>query len=338
MAEREGQDAMSSPPLVSVVTPVYNGETYIAECIESVLAQSYQHWDYTIVDNASTDATSEIARSYAARDPRIRHLRFDDFVDANRNHNRSFEAISPESEFCKMVQADDWLFPECIERMVGAASSSDTIGIVSAYQLVERRLDLGGLPYDRSVYPGHEILRETLLGHMNVTGSPTATLLRSDHVRARRPFWEPSLRHDDTEAMLWLLTRCDFAFVHQVLTFRRAQEGSRYRWSESVNSHGAEDIIFLLRYGPSVLDETEYVTRLRERLRSYVWWHVRQFPRVLRLRDPEFFELHRTERRQILANADGDRTVVAAMNIVGALLARQALLRHDVSDEGARTS
>jgi hypothetical protein len=87
-----------------------------------------------------------------------------------------------------------------------------------------------------------------------------------------------------------------------------------------------------------VLDETEYVTRLRERLRSYVWWHVRQFPRVLRLRDPEFFELHRTERRQILANADGDRTVVAAMNIVGALLARQALLRHDVSDEGARTS
>ncbi len=318
---------MSNAPLVSVVTPVYNGETYIAECIESVLAQTYQHWDYTIVDNASTDATSEIARSYAARDPRIRHLRFDDFVDANRNHNRAFEAISPESEFCKMVQADDWLFPECIERMVGAASASDRIGIVSAYQLVERRLDLGGLPHDRSVYSGNEILRETLLGHMNVTGSPTATLLRSDQVRARCPFWEPSLRHDDTEAMLWLLTRCDFAFVHQVLTFRRAQEGSRYSWSESVNSHGAEDIVFLLRYGRPVLDGTEYATRLRERLTSYVWWHVRQFPRMSRLRDPEFFELHRTERRQILANADGDRTVVAAMNIVGALLARDALFR-----------
>ena len=62
-------------PLVSVVTPVYNGERFLRECIESVLAQTYQHWDYTIVDNSSTDQTSEIAREYAARDSRIRVLR-----------------------------------------------------------------------------------------------------------------------------------------------------------------------------------------------------------------------------------------------------------------------
>ena len=38
-------------PLVSVVTPVYNGERYLRECIESVLAQTYEHWDYTIINN-----------------------------------------------------------------------------------------------------------------------------------------------------------------------------------------------------------------------------------------------------------------------------------------------
>jgi glycosyltransferase involved in cell wall biosynthesis len=41
-------------PLVSVVTPVYNGEIYLRECIESVLNQTYTHWDYTIVNNCST--------------------------------------------------------------------------------------------------------------------------------------------------------------------------------------------------------------------------------------------------------------------------------------------
>src|SRR4051794_3225988 len=97
-------------PLVSIVTPVYNGADYLEECIESVLAQTYVRWGYTIVDNASTDATPEIAARYAARDARIRHLRFEELVGVTANHNRAFEAISAESEFCKIVQADDFLY------------------------------------------------------------------------------------------------------------------------------------------------------------------------------------------------------------------------------------
>jgi len=62
----------SSQPLVSVLTPVYNGAEFLSECIESVLAQTYQNWEYTIVDNCSTDGTAEIARRYAAKDSRIR--------------------------------------------------------------------------------------------------------------------------------------------------------------------------------------------------------------------------------------------------------------------------
>ena len=54
-------------PLVSVVTPVYNGETYLAACIESVLSQSYSNWEYVIVNNCSTDRTLDIASDYAAR-------------------------------------------------------------------------------------------------------------------------------------------------------------------------------------------------------------------------------------------------------------------------------
>ena len=47
-------------PLVSVVTPVYNGGEYLVECIKSVIGQSYQNWEYLLVDNASTDVTPEL--------------------------------------------------------------------------------------------------------------------------------------------------------------------------------------------------------------------------------------------------------------------------------------
>jgi glycosyltransferase involved in cell wall biosynthesis len=60
-------------PLVSVVTPVYNGEEFLAECIESVLAQTYSNIEYTIVNNCSTDRSLDIALSYAAQDGLIVH-------------------------------------------------------------------------------------------------------------------------------------------------------------------------------------------------------------------------------------------------------------------------
>ena len=63
---------MSEHPFVWVVTPVHNGERYLAECIESVLGQTYDNWEYLVVDNCSTDGTSEIVRAYCERDERVR--------------------------------------------------------------------------------------------------------------------------------------------------------------------------------------------------------------------------------------------------------------------------
>jgi hypothetical protein len=60
-------------PLVSIVTPTYNQERYVVECIESVLGQSYGNWEQIVVDDGSTDRTAEIVASYA--DPRIRCIR-----------------------------------------------------------------------------------------------------------------------------------------------------------------------------------------------------------------------------------------------------------------------
>ena len=69
-------EALPGLPQVSVVTPVYNGGEYLAQCIESVISQSYGNWEYIIVDNCSTDNSLDIANTYAERvagqvDPRF---------------------------------------------------------------------------------------------------------------------------------------------------------------------------------------------------------------------------------------------------------------------------
>jgi glycosyltransferase involved in cell wall biosynthesis len=106
--------AATAPPLVSVISPVYNGEAHLAECIESVLAQTYPDWEYLVVDNCSTDRTFEIAERYAKQDARVPIVRNERFVSAAQNHNIGLGQMSSESRYCKFVHADDWLFAECL--------------------------------------------------------------------------------------------------------------------------------------------------------------------------------------------------------------------------------
>src|SRR5437773_8105341 len=122
-------------PLVSIVTPVYNAAAYLPECIESILAQTYPHWDYTIIDNCSTDDSPAIARSYAAKDSRIRVQRNDHCLPAMANHNMALRQLSRASKYCKVVFADDWIFPECLQKMVAVADEHPTAGIVGSYCL-----------------------------------------------------------------------------------------------------------------------------------------------------------------------------------------------------------
>src|SRR5258708_7412343 len=107
--ERFGDSVnLTSQPRVSIVTPIYNGAEYLSECIESILAQTHQNWDYTLVDNCSTDESKTIAHRYAAKDPRIRVHENRQFLEAIQNHNEALRQISPASKYCKVVFADDW--------------------------------------------------------------------------------------------------------------------------------------------------------------------------------------------------------------------------------------
>src|SRR2546430_10521039 len=117
-------------PLVSVVTPVYNGAKYLRECLESLIAQSYANWRCTLVNNRSTDDSLEIALHYASRDSRITVHDNAEFLPIIDNLNRAYALIDRDCIYCKPLMADDWLYPECIATMVSCALAQPSIGLV----------------------------------------------------------------------------------------------------------------------------------------------------------------------------------------------------------------
>lgn len=258
-----------SQPLVSIVTPVYNGAEYLAECIESILAQTYQNWDYTIVDNCSTDDSMQIARRYAGRDGRIRIHNNRHFLRVIPNHNVAIRQISPASKYCKMVFADDWIFPECIERMVSVAEQHPSVGIVGAYVLQGREVICTGLPYSTRVLSGREICRQQFLDRLYVFGSANAILYRASLVRGMDPFYNEANIHADTEVCFKLLRTSDFGFVHQILTFTRVRSESLSTISTGLQTSFAGMLQLLLAQGPDYLAHDELEDLLQRHISEY---------------------------------------------------------------------
>jgi glycosyltransferase involved in cell wall biosynthesis len=97
---------------ISIGMPVYNGEKYIGEAIESILAQTYSNFEFIISDNASIDRTQEICQRYAVHDKRIQYYRNPANLGAAPNYNRAFELSS--GEYFKWADYDDLIAPDFI--------------------------------------------------------------------------------------------------------------------------------------------------------------------------------------------------------------------------------
>jgi len=259
--------------LVSIVTPVYNGAAYLAECIESILSQTYTNWEYTIVNNCSCDGTAEIAANYARQDKPVRLHNTEIFLDIIANHNNAFRLISPNSKYCKVVSADDVLFPDCLIRMVTLAEAHPSVAIVGSYQLrgggESWVVRCTGLPYWRTVVSGREICRMHLLTGATIFGAPTTNLYRCDLIRGTPEFFPNSTAEADVSACIKHLQNADFGFVHQVLSYERIHTGQITTTSLFLNAYCTSKIDDLLVYGSYYLTSSECEKRLQELMDDY---------------------------------------------------------------------
>jgi len=109
---------MPDEPRVSVTMPVYNARAYLHEAIDSILAQSYPHWELVAIDDASSDGSHEILTEYAARDPRIRVFRQAQQSGIVAARNRAFREARPGTEYFAILDSDDVALPDRLEQQV----------------------------------------------------------------------------------------------------------------------------------------------------------------------------------------------------------------------------
>jgi glycosyltransferase involved in cell wall biosynthesis len=116
---------MEETPLVSVIIPVYNYDRYLAEAIESVVRQTYQHLDVIVVDDGSTDQSGEVARSFAGRGVRYCHQ-----VHAGIGPARNKGVELAQGDFLAFLDADDRWLLEKTERQIRAFESDPALEMV----------------------------------------------------------------------------------------------------------------------------------------------------------------------------------------------------------------
>lgn len=115
----------TSVPRLSIGLPVFNGEDYVEQAIDSILSQTYTDFEFVISDNASTDRTEEICRSYAAKDPRIKYFRNPKNIGATQNWYRVLDLAS--GEYFASVAHDDLYARDYMEKCISVLDQDSSI-------------------------------------------------------------------------------------------------------------------------------------------------------------------------------------------------------------------
>lgn len=148
-------------PLVSIIMPCYNAERYVAQSIESVLAQTYQNWELLITDDGSTDKSVEIISKYCTKDDRITVLVPDEHQGIARARNMSISRAR--GRFIAFLDSDDIWYPEKLEKQVGFMLENDIAFTYSSYEIIDTQGNPKKIVKDAGVMSYKRYLRNTII-------------------------------------------------------------------------------------------------------------------------------------------------------------------------------
>lgn len=126
---------MESQPLVSVIMPCYNMASYVSDSIKSVIAQTYPHWELLIVDDASSDETVNIIKSYAQADSRIKFAIKKQNSGISDTRNQCIQMA--QGQFLAFLDADDIWHPEKLEKQLSFMLAKNIGFTYSTYDWID---------------------------------------------------------------------------------------------------------------------------------------------------------------------------------------------------------
>jgi glycosyltransferase involved in cell wall biosynthesis len=224
---------------VSVLVPVYNGERFLAECLDSILAQDFADMEILIADDVSTDGSAALVKQYAARDSRIRWWQNPANLGLERNFNCCLRAAK--GEYIKYVHQDDKLIsPLAIQTMAEVLDNHIEVSLVSSMsQLLDegsRVIELRSY-FEPGIMDGRQAIVWCLERLSNMIGEPSVVMFRRR--QAARGFDERLHHWLDLELWFHLLEERRFAYLAGPLcAFRQhvAQQSETDRRSGEVSA------------------------------------------------------------------------------------------------------
>jgi len=200
----------ATPPLLSVVMPVYNGAAYLTAAIESILTQTHQDFEFIIADDGSTDDSAQLIHAYAARDQRIRPL-----LLPHGGHAKAGNAcvMAARGRWLARMDADDLALPERLASQLAWLQQSNVVvggcAYVKQFGQDERLL---WFPETHHAIQ-HELLFRVGLLHATMM-LPTAL--------AQANLYQEQSAFDDYEWQTRLVRTCRFGNLPQILLKRRS--------------------------------------------------------------------------------------------------------------------
>ena len=258
---------MSPAPLLSVVVPFYGVEDYLAECLDSILAQTLTDFEVILVDDGSRDGSGAIAEEYAARDPRLRLVRQ---PNAGLGPARNTGVRHARGRYLMFVDSDDLLAPRAFQLLVGTLERTGSdFAVGNAWRFTRTR---GTWPSWTHQLPCAEDRERT-----NVRAFPALIRDRMAWNKVyRRSFWDahsyefPAIRYEDFPITLRAhLDAAAVDVVAQRVYLWRDRESGESITQQVFNARNAEDrttsanLVLDLVDGPGVPDQ------VREDLHAY---------------------------------------------------------------------
>lgn len=249
-------------PTVSVVVPSYNSAAFIAETMDSILAQTFTDFEVVVSDHSSTDGTWEILQGYAS-DPRVRLVRNDPGGGAPANWKRVSAEAS--GEYLKLVCGDDLIAPASLERQVAPMVADPSVVLVaSPRKLIDARGNIlvagRGLGGFSGTAPGAAAARRTVLLGTNIFGEPGCVLFRRSAFDAAGGWddGDPFVIDQATYCNVLMLGR--FHAVDEVLASFRISD---QQWSVDLAKQQSDQVVSfhhrLARNNPGLLSRTDLV-------------------------------------------------------------------------------
>lgn len=227
-------------PLISIVIAAYNAEKYLTQTLQSVLDQDFKDWECLVMDDGSADGTSDIARAFAARDPRIRALQQPN-GGVSKARNNALAQSSASAPFVVFLDSDDVWLPDALQVLFDALQRDPRA--VGAHGLADL-IDSEGEPVQPGEFAGFGRQRTTLKGRRFVPlgeDEPTTfevvitqgrifppglALLRKENVGRAGGFDASLSSQEDWDLWMRMTRSGDFVFIPRVVIWYRRHEDS----------------------------------------------------------------------------------------------------------------